>query len=76
MAGWGAGLLGLAAPVEGVFPAIPVIVFCVVFGISMDYEVFLLTRVAEARRWLEDEANSIVEGVVVSGHLITSAAAT
>lgn len=73
--GWGAGLLGLAAPVEGVFPAIPIIVFCVVFGISMDYEVFLLTRVAEARRRLEDDANSIVEGVVVSGHLITSAAA-
>ncbi len=73
--GWGAGLLGLAAPVEGVFPAIPVIVFCVVFGISMDYEVFLLTRVAEARRRFADDADSIVEGVVVSGHLITSAAA-
>lgn len=75
VAGWGAGLLGLAAPVEGVFPAIPVIVFCVVFGISMDYEVFLLTRVAEARRRLADDADSIIEGVVVSGHLITSAAA-
>ena len=73
--GWGAGLLGLAAPIEGVFPAIPIIVFCVVFGISMDYEVFLLTRVAEARRKREQESESIVEGVVASGHLITSAAA-
>ena len=48
--GIGARVLGLAAPLDGVFAAVPLLVFCVVFGLSMDYEVFLLSRVAEARQ--------------------------
>jgi RND superfamily putative drug exporter len=48
--GIGVHLLGLAAPLDGTFSAIPLMVFCVVFGLSMDYEVFLVARVAEARR--------------------------
>ena len=48
--GHGARLLGLAAPLDGVFPIVPALVFCTVFGLSMDYEVFLVARVAEARR--------------------------
>ena len=48
--GYGARWLGLAGPTGSVFPIIPVLVFCIVFGLSMDYEVILVARVAEARR--------------------------
>jgi RND superfamily putative drug exporter len=72
--GHGVGLLGLDAPLGGVFPAVPILVFCIVFGLSMDYEVFLVSRVAEARRRL-DERQAVVEGVERTGGVITSAAA-
>ena len=48
--GHGVSLLGLAGPVDGVFPIVPALVFCSVFGLSMDYEVFLVARVREERR--------------------------
>jgi RND superfamily putative drug exporter len=72
--GIGARLLGLAAPLDGVFAAVPLLVFCVVFGLSMDYEVFLLSRVAEARRNGASEETALVTGVWRSGRVITSAA--
>jgi RND superfamily putative drug exporter len=72
--GYGARLLGLAAPLDGTFAAVPLLVFCVVFGLSMDYEVFLLSRVAEARRRGASEGASLVAGVGRSGRVITSAA--
>ncbi|MGH7677797.1 MAG: MMPL family transporter, partial [Gemmatimonadaceae bacterium] len=72
--GHGARWLGLSGPLDAVFPAVPILVFCTVFGLSMDYEVFLVARVAEARRTLgEDDA--IVEGLARTGGVITSAAA-
>jgi putative drug exporter of the RND superfamily len=72
--GHGGALFGLAEPLGAVFPAVPILVFCVVFGLSMDYEVFLVARVAEARRTMgEDDA--IVEGLARTGGVITSAAA-
>jgi RND superfamily putative drug exporter len=67
-------LLGLAAPLDGIFPAVPLLVFCTVFGLSMDYEVFLVSRVAEARRRGLGEADAVVEGVRRTGGVITSAA--
>ena len=73
--GRGAGLLGLEGPTGGVFPAIPVLVFCIVFGLSMDYEVFLVARIAEARRAGLDETEALAEGLARTGRLITSAAA-
>jgi len=73
--GFGVGLLGLAEPLGGNFPAIPVIVFAVVFGLSMDYEVFLVSRVAEARRAGMSDHEAIAEGLARTGGLITSAAA-
>jgi RND superfamily putative drug exporter len=73
--GLGVSLLGLAEPLGGNFPAIPVIVFAVVFGLSMDYEVFLVSRVAEARRAGMSDREAIVEGLSRTGGLITSAAA-
>ncbi|HYN81398.1 MAG TPA: MMPL family transporter [Gemmatimonadaceae bacterium] len=73
--GFGVTLLGLAEPLGGNFPAIPVIVFAVVFGLSMDYEVFLVSRVAEARRAGMSDREAIAEGLARTGGLITSAAA-
>jgi RND superfamily putative drug exporter len=68
------GWVGLPSAPGTVLPMIPVLVFCVVFGLSMDYEVFLVSRVAEARR-TRDEAGAVVEGLARTGHVITSAAA-
>lgn len=73
--GFGIGLLGLAEPLGGSFPAIPLLVFCVVFGLSMDYEVFLVARVAEARGSGMSDDDAIAEGLARTGGLITSAAA-
>jgi RND superfamily putative drug exporter len=73
--GYGVKMLGLSAPLDGTFTAIPIIVFCVVFGLSMDYEVFLVARVAESRREGADDAAAIAEGLAQTGGLITSAAA-
>lgn len=73
--GIGASLLGLDRPLDGIFPAVPVLVFCIVFGLSMDYEVFLVARVREARRSGIPEKAAIADGLVHTGRLITSAAA-
>ena len=73
--GIGARLVGVAGPLGGIFPAIPVLVFCVVFGLSMDYEVFLVARVRQARLAGRAEREAIAEGLAQTGRLITSAAA-
>ena len=73
--GIGASLLGLHGPLGSVFPAVPVLVFCVVFGLSMDYEVFLVARVREARLTGRSERDAIAEGLTHTARLITSAAA-
>ncbi len=73
--GYGVSWLGVAGPVEGVFPAMPLIVFCAVFGVSMDYEVFLISRIASARRVEAGETAAIVRGISETGMVITFAAA-
>jgi RND superfamily putative drug exporter len=73
--GIGASLLGLGGALGSVFPAVPVLVFCVVFGLSMDYEVFLVARVREARLTGRSEREAIAEGLTHTARLITSAAA-
>ncbi len=73
--GHGIHLLGLDRPVQGVFSSVPLLVFCVVFGLSMDYEVFLVARVREARRNGADERAAVAEGLARTAGLITSAAA-
>jgi RND superfamily putative drug exporter len=52
----------------------PVLIFCVVFGISMDYEVFLISRIIEDYERSGDNAWSTAEGLRYTGGLITSAA--
>lgn len=51
-----------------------IIVFCAIFGFSMDYEVFLLTRIQEAYLKTHDNNGSIVSGIEHSSRIITSAA--
>jgi putative drug exporter of the RND superfamily len=73
--GHGLGLFGITEPLGAVFSSLPVIVFCIVFGLSMDYEVFLVTRVMEARRSGMSDGDAIVEALGTTGQVITSAAA-
>ncbi len=56
-------------------PTIPVLLFCVVFGLSMDYEVFLLTRMQEAWHRTGDNRTAVADGLERSGRLVTGAAA-
>ena len=53
---------------------LPVIIFCVVFGISMDYEVFLLSRIAEEYERTGHNEHSTADGLMKTGGIITSAA--
>jgi RND superfamily putative drug exporter len=61
-----------ARPLE---PSLPVLLFCVVFGLSMDYEVLMLSRMKEAHERGADNALAVAEGLERSAGLITSAAA-
>ncbi len=56
-------------------PSVPVILFCIVFGLSMDYEVLLLSRIQEEYRRTGDNTRAVAEGLERSGRLITAAAA-
>jgi len=55
-------------------PTLPVLLFCIVFGLSMDYEVMLLTRIQEEYRRSGDNTQAVAEGLERSGRLITGAA--
>ena len=55
-------------------PAVPVILFCIVFGLSMDYEVLLLSRIQEEYQRTGDNTHAVAEGLERSGRLITAAA--
>ena len=72
--GFGIRVLGLDGATDAIFVVVPVLVFAVVFGLSMDYEVFLLSRIKEAfdRTGRNDEAT--MEGVSATASVITSAA--
>jgi RND superfamily putative drug exporter len=56
-------------------PFVPVLLFCIVFGLSMDYEVLLLSRIKEAYERDGDNRAAVAEGLERSGRLITGAAA-
>ena len=68
-----AWLLGFT-PLGFVEASLPIVMFCLLFGVSMDYEVFLLTRVKEAYDALDDNTRAVAEGLERSGAIITSAA--
>jgi putative drug exporter of the RND superfamily len=73
--GHGSSLLGVHGGTGSVFPLVPIVAFAIVFGLSMDYEVFLVARVLEARRSGLSEMDAIPEGMARTAGLITSAAA-
>jgi RND superfamily putative drug exporter len=59
------------APID---PALPVLMFCIVFGLSMDYEVLLLSRMHEEYERTGDNTEAVAQGLAKTGRLITSAA--
>src|ERR1700689_3416205 len=73
--GHGSKLFGLHGPTGTVYPIVPILAFAIVFGLSMDYEVFLVTRVLEERRRGLSERAAVIEGLARTAGLITSAAA-
>ncbi|HQR16913.1 MAG TPA: MMPL family transporter [Gemmatimonadales bacterium] len=72
--GWGAGLLGLDGPTSAIYVVVPVMVFAIVFGLSMDYEVFLLSRIKEAYDRTGRNKEATMEGLSATASVITSAA--
>jgi putative drug exporter of the RND superfamily len=71
--GWLAGLIGVqAGPIDAF---IPVMVFAIVFGLSMDYEVFLVSRIHEEWQHRGDASAAVREGLANTGRVITAAAA-
>jgi RND superfamily putative drug exporter len=71
--GWGAHLLGLEGPTP-ITSLIIVIMFPILFGLSMDYEVFLLSRIREEHARTGDNAEAVARGLAGTGRVITSAA--
>jgi putative drug exporter of the RND superfamily len=70
----GSSLMGLPRPLDGGFPILPVLVFCIVFGLSMDYEVFLVARIADGRRSGFTDHAAVVEGLAGTARVISFAA--
>jgi RND superfamily putative drug exporter len=72
--GWGASLIGLegTGPVEAF---LPVFLFAIVFGLSMDYEVFLMSRIHEEWEREHDATAAVTRGLALTGRVITAAAA-
>ncbi|HCB33837.1 MAG TPA: hypothetical protein DEP66_00100 [Acidimicrobiaceae bacterium] len=71
--GWGLSLIGLSEPVP-IVSFLPMMMFAVLFGLSMDYEVFLLSRVREEFLRDGDNSRSVIAGISSTARVITSAA--
>jgi RND superfamily putative drug exporter len=72
--GLGARMFGLEAPTEAIFVVVPVLVFATVFGLSMDYEVFLLARIKEIFDHTGRNDHATMEGLSATASVITFAA--
>ncbi len=71
--GWFGSVFGVVgAPIE---PFIPMMMFAIVFGLSMDYEVFLLSRIKEEYDRTGDPVNSVADGLAATARVISAAAA-
>jgi RND superfamily putative drug exporter len=71
--GWLGSLMGTQqGPIESF---IPVMLFAIVFGLSMDYEVFLVSRMHERWRHTRDNERAVAEGLALTGRVVTAAAA-
>ena len=72
--GWLSNLIGLSGPVP-IVSYVPLFMFAILFGLSMDYEVFLVSQIEEHVNLGEDNKSSVVSGLVTSARVITAAAA-
>ncbi len=72
--GWLGGVIGIGAtgPID---PWIPLMMFTILFGLSMDYEVFLLSRMREEWRVTHDNSSAVADGLAKTARVITAAAA-
>jgi RND superfamily putative drug exporter len=72
--GWLGGLIGIGhtGPID---PWIPLTMFSILFGLSMDYEMFLLSAIREGWRQTGDSSRSVADGLAVTARVITAAAA-
>jgi putative drug exporter of the RND superfamily len=71
--GWLSGLIGLSGPVP-IVSYVPLFMFAVLFGLSMDYEVFLVSQIEEHVHAGEDNQRSVISGLVTSARVISAAA--
>ncbi|TDC37317.1 MMPL family transporter [Micromonospora sp. KC213] len=71
--GWGLSLLGVDQPVP-IMSVVPMLLFAILFGLSMDYEVFLLSSVREEYRRTGDPHRAVITGLAGTGRVITAAA--
>jgi RND superfamily putative drug exporter len=72
---WGAGRVVGLQQTDGIEAWVPIFLFATLFGLSMDYEVFLVSRMREAWDEKLDNAGAITSGIVRSGPVVTAAAA-
>lgn len=72
--GYGAELFGVSGPTELIPSSVPVVIFAVLFGLSMDYEIFLVSRMKDIYLSCGDNERSIVEALGDTGSVISSAA--
>ncbi len=72
--GWGASLIGVdsTGPIISFFP---IFLFAIIFGLSMDYEVFLMSRIHEEWEHKQDATEAVTRGLALTGRVITAAAA-
>ncbi|MDD9380832.1 MMPL family transporter [Streptomyces sp. ZAF1911] len=71
--GWGSGLIGVSEPVP-IESFVPMMMFAIVFGLSMDYEIFLLSAIAGSWRRTGDNTLAVGTGLAATGRVISSAA--
>jgi putative drug exporter of the RND superfamily len=71
--GWGKGAIGLETVIP-IVAFVPVMMFAILFGLSMDYEVFLLSRIREDYDRTGDSHQSVVNGLAATARVITAAA--
>ena len=71
--GHGASLIGLDGPIP-IVSFVPLLMFAILFGLSMDYEVFLLTQIKEHYMESKRPTRAVIEGLANTGRVITSAA--
>ncbi|MEI6792298.1 MAG: MMPL family transporter [Actinomycetes bacterium] len=71
--GWGIGLIGLSGSVP-IVSFVPLMMFAILFGLSMDYEVFLVTHIQEEYEESGDNETAVIRGLSRSARVITSAA--